>query len=152
MRKVFLDTNVVAYAFLSDEPRRKERAKEVIEEAVASGRGCVSYQVIQEFANLARRKFATRFSAADCALFIDTVLAPMCQVESSRPLMQEALRLNAETGYAVYDSLIIAAARQADCDVLYSEDMQHNQLIGSLRIVNPFAQSLHEPENLSSRA
>ena len=58
---------------------------------------------------------------------------------SSPELVIAALDLQAETLYSFYDSLVIAAALQAGAAVLYTEDLQHNQLIaGTLRIVNPF--------------
>ena len=58
----FLDTNIFVYALLASEPRKKQRALQLVEQALASHMGCISYQVIQEFANVALRKFASRFT------------------------------------------------------------------------------------------
>jgi len=58
---------------------------------------------------------------------------------------RRALDLQNETHYSSYDSLMLAAALQAGCDVIYTEDLQHNQLVGGrLRIVNPFLTVAHE--------
>ena len=135
----FLDTNIFVYALLASEPLKKQRALQLVEQALASHLGCTSYQVIQEFANVATRKFVQRFTAEQCKQFIDAAMQPMNRVASSPELLNAALDLQAETRYSFYDCLVIAAALQAGADVIYTEDLQHYQLIaGTLRIVNPF--------------
>ncbi len=135
----FLDTNIFVYALLASEPLKKQRALQLIEQALASHLGCTSYQVIQEFANVATRKFSHRFSTDQCKQFIDAAMQPMNRVSSGPELLSKALDLQLETHYGFYDCLVLAAALQAGADVLYSDDLQHNQLLGgTLRIVNPF--------------
>ncbi len=135
----FLDTNIFVYALLASEPLKKQRALQLVEQALATHTGCTSYQTIQEFANVATRKFAQRFTPEQCQQFIMAAMQPINRVASSSELVQNALELQAETRYSFYDSLVLASALQADADVLYTEDLQHNQLIrGTLRIVNPF--------------
>ena len=141
----FLDTNIFVYAFLASEPRKRARAIELIEAGLGSGHGCISYQVIQEFANVARRKFAVRFSAADCKAFIEAAMQPMNRVASSTALVADAIDLQDELGYSFYDCLMLVAALQARATTLYSEDLQHHQLVrGTLRIVNPFLITVQE--------
>lgn len=135
----FLDTNIFVYALLASEPLKKQRALQLIERALATRLGCTSYQVIQEFANVSTRKFAQRFSTDECKQFIDAAMQPINRVGSSPELLNSALDLQVDTRYSFYDCLALAAALQADSGVLYSEDLQHNQLVaGTLRIVNPF--------------
>lgn len=142
---VFLDTNIFVYAFLASEPRKRAKAVELIESCLGSGRGCISYQVVQEFANVARKKFATRLSASDCKAFIDAAMQPLNRVASSTALIHTALDLQDELKYSFYDSLMIAAALQAGVETLYSEDLQHWQLVrGVLRIANPFLDLANE--------
>lgn len=142
---VFLDTNIFVYAFFSGEPLKQAKAVRLIEASLASGQGCVSYQVIQEFANVARKKFAVGMSTADCKAFIEAALQPMNRVASSPALVYSALALQDELRYSFYDSLVIAAALQAGAGTLYSEDLQHAQQVrGLLRIVNPFLEVVHE--------
>ena len=141
----FLDTNIFVYAFLASEPRKRRRAVELIESALGSGKGCISYQVVQEFANVACKKFAVRMSPSDCRHFIDAAMQPMNRVASSTPLVYAALDLQSELRYSFYDCLMLAAALEAGADTLYSEDLQHWQLVrGTLRIVNPFLDTVHE--------
>ncbi len=142
---VFLDTNIFVYAFLASEPRKRAKAVELIETCLGSGQGCISYQVVQEFANVARKKFATRLSADDCKAFIDAAMQPLNKVASSTALIHTALDLQEELKYSFYDCVMLAAALQAGSSTLYTEDLQHWQLVrGTLRVVNPFLEVAHE--------
>jgi predicted nucleic acid-binding protein len=72
-------------------------------------------------------------------------MQPLNRVGSSPELLSKALDLQMETRYSFYDCLVLAAALQTGADVLYSEDLQHNQLLGgTLRIVNPFLMVANE--------
>jgi predicted nucleic acid-binding protein len=142
---VFLDTNIFVYAFLVSEPRKRAKAVELIETSLGSGTGCISYQVVQEFANLARKKFATKLNSEDCRAFIDAAMQPLNRVASSTALMHTALDLQDELIYSFYDCVMLAAALQAGSSTLYTEDLQHWQLVrGTLRVVNPFFEFAHE--------
>lgn len=142
---VFLDTNIFIYAFLTSEPRKRAKAVELIEACLGSGRGSISYQVVQEFANVARKKFATRLSADDCKAFIEAAMQPLNRVASSTALIYTALDLQEELKYSFYDCVMVAAALQAGSSTLYTEDLQHWQLVrGTLRIANPFLEVVHE--------
>jgi predicted nucleic acid-binding protein len=141
----FLDTNIFVYAFLASEPRKRSRAVELIESALGSRKGCISYQVVQEFANVACKKFVARMSPSDCRDFIDAAMQPMNRVASSTALVYAALELQVELRYSFYDCLMLASALEAGAVTLYSEDLQHWQLVrGTLRIVNPFLDTVHE--------
>ena len=144
-RTVFLDTNIFVYAFLASEPLKRAKAVELIETSLGSGRGCISYQVVQEFANVARKKFASCLSASDCQAFIDAAMQPLMRVASSTELVHTAMNLQDELNYSFYDCLMLAAALEAGADTLYTEDLQHWQLVhATLRIVNPFLGVVHE--------
>ena len=95
--------------------------------------------MIQEFANVARRKFAKRLTADQCQQFIDAAMQPLNRVSSRTELVHAALALQTSTGYGLYDCLILSSALQSGATVAFSEDLQHKQRIdGTLRIVNPF--------------
>jgi predicted nucleic acid-binding protein len=134
----FLDTNVLIYAFTDQDARKKVRSRELHELALADGRGVISFQVVQEFLNAALKKFPGRFNDDDLREFLDTVLWPLCAVLPSRELYASSLRLRAETGFSFYDSMIIAAALEAGCKTIYSEDLQSNRRLHGLEINNPF--------------
>ena len=136
--KFFLDTNILVYTFDSQAPVKQAKARQLVAEALSRQQGIISYQVIQECRNVATRKFAQPLTHADCRLYLDHVLTPLCEVFPSVALYQVALKLSERWQYAFYDSLIIAAALQSGCRTLYSEDLQHGQRIEAMRITNPF--------------
>jgi predicted nucleic acid-binding protein len=98
----------------------------------------ISFQVIQEFASVATRKFAKPLTVPELRRYLDRVLAPLCEVHSNIDLYRSCLAIREQTGYSVYDSLIVAAAIAAQCKLLYSEDLEDGRTIGGVRIVNPF--------------
>jgi predicted nucleic acid-binding protein len=129
--EVFFDTNVVLY-LLSADAVKADRAEELL----ATG-GMISVQVLNEFASVASRKL--RLSWPE----IRDVLAPVRVICPVVPLSAEthdrALLLVERYGLSLYDALIVAAALLAGCKTLYSEDMQHGQVIErQLTISNPF--------------
>lgn len=137
--RYFLDTNIIIYSFDRRDPAKQIIAQNLIESGMKKNDTIVSYQVIQEFINVAIRKFTVPMSHGDCKLFIDNVLNQFWDVYASRQLVNNALDISERWQYSFYDALIIASALEASCTVLYSEDLQHGQKIYSLQIVDPFA-------------
>jgi predicted nucleic acid-binding protein len=137
--RFFLDTNTFAYSFDLRAVSKMHQARNLILEGIATRQGVVSYQVVQEFFNLALRKFEQPMTVAEAEQYLTTVFRPMLSVHSSPRLIVEALRLKERHRMAWYDSLILAAALESRCTVLYSEDFQHEQRFGDLRIKNPFS-------------
>jgi predicted nucleic acid-binding protein len=136
--RIFFDTNLFVYSITDDDPIKSQIATALIRRAVNAHKGCVSYQVIQEFCNTALRRFEYSMSTAECGEYIENVLRPMLRVHSSMELFQETLAFKKRYQLSWYDSLIVCAALQAECGILYSEDMQHGQRFGNLQIQNPF--------------
>jgi predicted nucleic acid-binding protein len=136
--RFFLDTNIFVYSFDRTAAVKARKAQQLIRLALTSQKGVVSYQVVQEFFNAALKRFVVPLTVSEAEQYLATVLSPMLSVHSSTSLYVQALRTRAATHYPWYDSLIIGAALQAKCDVLYTEDLQHGQKVGPLRIVNPF--------------
>ncbi len=135
--RFFLDTNVLVYTFDPREPVKQTRATELVTEAL-QGQGIISSQVVQEFLNVASRKFVQPFSAADCRAYLDTVLEPLCEIFPTMDLYRRAVELMERWKYGLYDSLVVAAALDGGCRTLYSEDLHDGQTIEGLTIVNPF--------------
>jgi predicted nucleic acid-binding protein len=129
--KPFLDTNVIVYAFSSDDPRAAKA------EALLEDGGVISVQVLNEFVNVLRRKQGRGWDEVQDALGVLKVL-----LDPPQPLPLElheaAVEIARDCGFSIYDGLIIAAALRSGCSILYSEDFQHGQGIGQLTIRNPF--------------
>jgi predicted nucleic acid-binding protein len=128
----FFDTNLLIYAALQPDAR-SDRARALL----AQG-GAISVQVLNEFANVARRKL--RKPWPEVARALDAVRA-LCQPPLPITLAthEAALGIADRLGYRLYDSLIIASALEARCAILFSKDLQDGQVVeGRLTIRNPF--------------
>jgi predicted nucleic acid-binding protein len=143
--RFFLDTNIAVYCFDSSALRKQEAAKELVAHGASSGCGVVSYQVLQEFCNVASNSRRLTLDTERTMAYVNLLLEPMNKVPASAALLEAALVVRADNGFSFYDSLIIAAALQSGCSVLYSEDMQHTQRIGGLQIINPFLMTVNDP-------
>jgi predicted nucleic acid-binding protein len=110
----------------------------LIQEALETGTGIISTQVIQEFLNVATQKFAVPMKAEDSKTYLRLVLNPLCQVYPNLSLYETCLDIQAGTKYSFYDSLILASAIQGRCEILYSEDLQAGQEVKGVKIVNPY--------------
>ena len=137
--RFFLDTNIFVYTFDSGSPEKAAQSAKLIKSAIETRGGIVSYQVVQEFFNVALRRFAKPMSSADAEQYLSTTFRPLLSVHSSPALYGEALRIGGRFRLAWHDSLIVASAIEGQCDILYSEDFQHGQKIESVSISNPFA-------------
>jgi predicted nucleic acid-binding protein len=137
--RFFVDTNIFVYTFDHDAPAKAKKAAGLIRRATDTGEGIVSFQVVQEFFNVAFKRFSQPMTVAEAEQYLITVFRPLLSVHSSPAIYVEALRISAKHKLAWYDSLIVAAAVQGGCDILYSEDFQHGREIEGLYIENPFA-------------
>lgn len=129
--KIFLDTNIALYT------QGKDDRKRLIARELVSRSPFVSAQVVNECVNVCLRKF--RFSREQAYAYADLLM----QKTNVLPVDELVIRKSAEIAlryqFSNWDALIISAALLAECDTLYSEDLQHGQLIDEcLRIVNPF--------------
>jgi predicted nucleic acid-binding protein len=128
----FFDTNLLVYAALQPDPR-SDRARDLL----ARG-GVVSVQVLNEFANVARRKLGRPWPEVKQALADIRALCPP-PLPLTVATHEAALGVAERLGYRLYDSLIMASALEAGCATLYSEDMQDGQVVeGRLTIRDPF--------------
>jgi len=136
--RFFLDSNVFIYSFDDRSPAKAQRALGLIREAHQSRKGVISFQVVQEFFNFALRRAAPPMSTADASAYLKSIFQPLPIVHSSHRLYTEALHMHERYRLSWYDALIVAAAMEAGCSVLYSEDLQHGQKFGATAVKNPF--------------
>jgi predicted nucleic acid-binding protein len=129
--KPFLDTNVLIYAFHGSDPR-----KDVARDLLAEG-GVIGVQMLNEFAAVAKRELDMNWNEISDALAAIVALCPS-PVPLTMATHEAALRIVNRHGYHIFDSLVIAAALEASCTILYSEDMRTGQVIDGLTIRNPF--------------
>jgi predicted nucleic acid-binding protein len=127
----FFDTSTLLY-LLSNDAQKADRV-----EGLLSARGVISVQVLNEFAAVALRKL--KMPLHEIREILDTVRA-VCRVEPlTLDTHERGLAVFERHGFSLYDSILVAAALIAGSRILYSEDLQHGQLIdGQLRVTNPF--------------
>jgi predicted nucleic acid-binding protein len=135
--KFFLDTNIFIYSFDRNSAKAR-RAAELIREGITTRKGIVSYQVVQEFFNVALRRLQPPLTAAEAEQYLTTVFRPMLSIHSSPALFAEALQLSHRYRINWYDSIIIAAALESQCSTLLTEDLNHGQRFGHVQVQNPF--------------
>jgi predicted nucleic acid-binding protein len=129
----FVDSNILIY-LASGDADKADRAERI----VAAG-GVISVQVLNEVANVARRKM--RLSWAETRDFLTLIRDLLRVVADTIEIHEAGLALAERHGLSIYDAMIVAAAISAGCDTLWSEDMQHSMVVdGRLRIVDPFAE------------
>lgn len=129
--KQFFDTNVLIYAFASNDPR-SARAESLIAEG-----GVIGVQVLNEFTNVTRRKLRWQWEQIEASLaVVEELFGPVAPL--TKAIHTRAVTLAREHELSVYDALIVAAAKDAGCEVLFSEDLQHGQKFGTLTVENPF--------------
>lgn len=134
----FLDTNVLVYSFDEAAPAKRDTARKLIAVALRQGTGLISWQVVQEFLNVALHKWEVPMSLADALEYMHGTLEPLCSIFPSPTLWSTALSLQTHSQYRFYDCLIVAAAMQSGAKILYSEDLQAGRQLGGLEIRNPF--------------
>jgi predicted nucleic acid-binding protein len=127
----FFDTNILLYVVSSDR-EKADRAEKI----VGSG-GTISVQVLNEIANVARRK--ARMTWQDTHAFLSLLRGLLTVHPVTVEMHGTGLALAERYNLSIYDAMIAASALHADCDTLWSEDMQHGMALdGRLRIANPF--------------
>jgi predicted nucleic acid-binding protein len=127
----FFDTNILVYA--QQEGAKGDRAR-----ALLADGGHLSVQVLNEFVAVARRKQKIGWSdideaIADALTLVDTPMPITLNMHALARILAEDSQLS------FYDALIVAAATEAGCDTLWSEDLQHGRVISGLTIRNPFS-------------
>lgn len=132
----FIDTNVLVYAEASDAPLKQRAALALLKGLYDEGLGVLSTQVLQEYCNVALKKL--KLSPAHVRAQLE--LFEQFEVVQVTPAMIRAgLDLHQTRSVSFFDAIVLASAHTAGCTVLWSEDMNHGETVGGVRILNPFA-------------
>lgn len=134
--KVFFDSNILLYGVDDKEPQKQRQAQPLLMERYAAEQAVISTQVLQEFYNIATGKLRIHPERA-ARLAREYASAQVVQVTPS--LIFDAMERHQRGGFSFWDALIVEAALQGGCSVLYSEDMQDGLKVTNLTIRNPFA-------------
>lgn len=131
--KVFFDTNLLIYLYSEDNLNKREN----ILDKISNFYPIISLQVLNEFSNVLLRKFNIKES--NIKLSIKEITSHFGIFINNIESLNLALDIKTKLKYSFFDSLIIATSLQSECSILFSEDMQHSQIIeNKLKIINPF--------------
>ena len=132
--KVFIDSNVVIYAYSNSEHAKQQIARNIVSENYT----VISTQVLQEISNILGSKYKLDYASIKDTLQ-ECIYSNNEVYTNNQQTILQACDIAERYRFSFYDSLIIAAALTTKCSVLYSEDLQNNQIIeGVLTIINPF--------------
>ena len=133
--KIFIDTNLWVYLYAKNPQDKYLKIREIVSENLQAI--IVSTQILGELYHvLVRKNLTTKEEAKEIVLEIITTFTAI-EIDTLKVL--QAMDINSRYGYSYWDSLIISTALLADCSIIYSEDMHHNQLIeNQTQIVNPY--------------
>ncbi len=134
---IFLNTNILVYAYDKDEAAKHLKAKDIVADCWSNRTGSLSTQVLQEFYVTTTRKLPRNLPEHEAREIVEEFLSwSVYQIVPTD--IVAASKLEEKYGYSFWDCLVITAAQNEGAEILYSEDMQHGQQIGNVRIVNPF--------------
>ena len=132
--KIFLDTNILIYAYSTDEPTKKNAIDMLLQQ---NSKILISTQVINEFINVMHKK--RKVSYDNLIIAVQELFQNFIVVAIENATINNALCIANKYHYSYFDSLIIASSLESQCITLFTEDMHHGQIIeNTLTIINPF--------------
>ena len=135
MSKVFIDTNILIYALDQANPEKQAKARALLKSLQESSSGVVSTQVFQEFYVVATSKLKVN------ALLAKKMIAYLANFETvtvDLPMIKQAIDILSADQISFWDALIVSSAKASGCRVIWTEDLNHHQLIKGVIIKNPF--------------
>ena len=135
--KVFLDTNIIVYAYDVSAAEKHEIAKKIVLDLWDSGLGVISTQALQEFFVTITQKIPKPMDKRVARDIVSDLLKWEVVVNDGESIL-EAAEILFQYGYSFWDSLIIAAAMKSGAEALLSENLAHGQTIDGVTIKNPF--------------
>jgi predicted nucleic acid-binding protein len=133
----FVDANVLVYAFDSSAGRKQRIAQRLLERLWETSTGCVSVQVLQEFFVIVTRKVAKRLPVPDATARVREFATWKVFAPTASDVLA-AIGLHARAKIGFWDAMIVLAAAESGCDVLWTEDLNNGQLLQGVRIQDPF--------------
>lgn len=136
--KFFFDTNILVYLFDTDTPDKRKKARALFQRHAEAGDILLSTQVLQEFYVAVTRKLVRPL---DTAVAADAVsgFSELALVQIDSELIVAAIHRSRNSRLSFWDALIVQAAIEGHANTLYSEDLQHGQMLDGLKVVNPFS-------------
>ncbi len=141
--RVFVDTNILVYAYDRSEPQKQLAALQILNQLALTGTGVISSQVLAEFFVTVtnERKFSSPLSAANTYEYIQDYLRSWEVVEVTGLVVLEAARGVRDYQFSFWDAQIWATAKLNQILVVYSEDFNVGASVEGVRFINPFTKA-----------
>lgn len=140
---LFVDTNVFVYRRDVSEPEKQPIARDWLAEVWRRRAGRTSLQVLHEYYHTTTQKLCPGLSAVEARKDIEALLTWRL-APADGALIRQAWALQDRFGLSWWDALIVAAAQRTDAQYLLTEDLQHGQTFGRVRVIDPFQSSPDE--------
>ncbi len=134
--KIFFDTNILVYSVDENDLQKKEIASQLLTDASSSKTGIISTQSLQEFYNVAVKKL--KLSKQIAKEYVELFSSQLTVRQVTVPLILNAIDISIKNKLSFWDSLILSSANDNGCIIVYSEDLNNDQIIGGTKILNPF--------------
>ena len=135
--RLFLDTNILVYAYDNHQPDKQRIAQQLLKESIAQESAVLSVQVLGEFFTVVTRKIKPPMSADDARRIIATLrILPVEVVDYS--LVERAVDTHIRYNIQYWDALVVAAAERANCTTIATEDLNPDQKYNGIAVFNPF--------------
>jgi predicted nucleic acid-binding protein len=132
--RIFLDTNILVYVFDLRNPQKQSKAQELVRSIIHRQAGVISTQVLQEFASVALTKLRHTANTVIRELII---LESLEVIQVTPKLIRQGVDLSERYKIHFWDAILLAAAEEAGCDQLFSEDFPDGAVYDKVRVVNP---------------
>ena len=134
MSRIFLDTNILVYVYDLRDPQKQVKAHELVRSIIHHQTGVISTQVLQEFASVALTKL---HHSVDAVIHELIILESLEVVQVNPKLIRHGVELIERYQLHFWDAILLAAAEEAGCDQLYSEDFPDGTIYNSVLVMNP---------------
>jgi len=135
--KYFLDTNILVYAYDKSESDKENGAQKILEDGIRNENAVLSTQVLGEFFNVTTKHINNPFSAVEAEEILRS-LSVMQVAEITAIDVFRAIETHKKYQTSYWDSLILSTAEQSGCNIVYSEDFNHEQTYNNIKVINPF--------------
>ena len=135
MSKTFIDTNIIIYSLDQADPVKQAQARTLLKSLQEKRSGVLSTHAFQEFYVVATSKLGVE------PLLAKKIISSLANFETvtiDLPLIKQAIDIYAVDNISFWDALIVSAAAAAKCETIWTEDLNHGQLISGVKIENPF--------------
>lgn len=146
MTRCFIDSSIVVYANDRSAGSKQSRAVEIISACMTGGNGVVSIQVLQEYAHIALKKLGQDHPVVMRQL---KLLEAFTLITPSPKSVRRAVEIRQSYRISFWDAGIVAAAEDADCGVIFSEDLNNGQYYAGIAVVNPLLSDFDPSEYIS---